>query len=215
MRRAAGLRITRTLFALAVACASVAALAADHNRFKWRDAAGNLHYADVLPAEAARLGYEVVNPQGLVIRRVERARTAEEIAAAKVIKAREDAAKRALEEQARANEQLLAGYPNEKDLQRAQQQKLDLLGQQVIAAEINLRGQEQALADALSRAADAERTGVPLTPKASQQLADLRREVDNLRMLVVRRQNERDASSHDFDRELARYRELKRKAAEP
>src|SRR5690606_28262313 len=43
---------------------------ADHNRYKWRDAQGNLHYSDSLPAEAARMGYEVVNSHGIVIKRV-------------------------------------------------------------------------------------------------------------------------------------------------
>ena len=68
---------------LLIGAVSLAADAADRLRYKWRDEAGNLHYSDSVPPEATRLGYEVVNQQGVVIRRVERAKTEAELAAAK------------------------------------------------------------------------------------------------------------------------------------
>ncbi|HOV58555.1 MAG TPA: hypothetical protein PLN91_11805, partial [Rhodanobacteraceae bacterium] len=45
------------------------------HRFKWRDEQGNLHIEDSIPPEAARLGYDIVNAQGLLVRHVERQKT--------------------------------------------------------------------------------------------------------------------------------------------
>src|SRR5690606_35693993 len=110
---AGGIAMTRPLIllsALLLACGS--ANAADHNRYKWRDAEGNLHYSDSLPAEAARLGYEIVNSQGIVVKRVQRAKTKDELAAAKVLAEREKAEREAAEVRARTDAQLLSGYPD-------------------------------------------------------------------------------------------------------
>jgi hypothetical protein len=187
---------------------------ADHNRYKWRDAAGNLHYSDSVPAEATKFGYEIVNPQGIVVKRVERAKTPAEIAAAKVEAAKAQADRRVAEQSARNDEQLLSNYPIEDDLKHAQQQQLDMLNQQVKAAEVSLRNQEQSLADLLDRAAEAERTGKELPAEQTKQLARMRKQVDEQRMTVDARAQERDAATSHFDEEITHYRELKARIAE-
>ncbi len=211
--------MSRLLIAVLAAVVSAGACAAgsgtDHNRFKWRDVAGNLHYSDALPPEAAKLGYEVVNPQGLVVKRVERARTAVELSAAKTELAKAQAERNAADAHVRADQQLLSGYPTETDLKRAQQQKLEMLDQQVVAAQISLRSQEQALGDLLNRAAETERGNKALPEAQASQLAKARKQVDNQRLTLERRQADRDNSGAQFEAETARYRDLKAKLAEP
>lgn len=184
---------------------------ADHNRYKWRDAQGNLHYSDSLPAEAARMGYEVVNSHGIVIKRVDRAKTKEELAQAKLLAERRKAEREAAEIQARTDAQLLAGYASEADLTRSQRLKTEMLDQQINAARISLRNQEQTLADLLGRAAEVERSGQALPPAKAEELATIRKQVDEQRQLVERRVNERAYAEEQFEKELARYRELKAK----
>ena len=204
--------------AIATACA-VPALAADttadRNRYKWHDAAGNLHYGDSLPPDAARLGYEIVNPQGVVIKRIDRAKTVDELAAAKVEQKRVQAERDAADARARADAELLSVYPTEADLVRSQQQKLDLLEQQATTAKIGLRNQEQTLGELLVQAADAERSGKPLPDAQARQLTALRKQVDDQRLAVARQERERDEARTAFGNEVTRYRELKAKAAEP
>ncbi|MEO5560820.1 MAG: DUF4124 domain-containing protein [Dokdonella sp.] len=187
----------------------------DRNRYKWRDAAGNLQYSDSLPAEAAKYGYEVVGPQGIVIKRVERAKTAAELAAAKVSAATAQVQQNKIAADERADEQLISGYPEESDLKRTQQQKLEMLDQQIVAAQISLRSQEQALADLLGRAADEERNKKTLSDFQARQLAKMRKQVDDQRLTVERRRSERQNAVGAFDAEIARYRELKAKLAAP
>ena len=199
---------------LAAAATNAAAQKSDHNRFKWRDANGNLHYGDSLPPEAARYGYEIVNPQGLVIKRVAREKTAAELAVAKATAAREKAERDAAEARARADEQLLANFPEEEDLLRAQRQRVEMLDQQVNAARISLRNQEQALAELLGNAADSERTGKALSSRESGQIAGMRKQVDAQRAMVERRETERRDAGTRFEQEVLRYRELKAHVAE-
>jgi hypothetical protein len=204
-------------FAIVWASTAVAAgttASGNHNRYKWHDAAGNLHYGDALPPEAAKFGYEVVSPQGVVIKRVERAKTAEEIAAAKVSAAKAQSEREETDKQNRTDAQLVAAYPTEEDLKRAHAQRLEIMDQQVGAAQISLRSQEQTLADMLSRAAEAELTGVALPGGQAKQLADMRKQVDEQRIAVARKEGERDQASARFDAEVAHYRELQAKAAE-
>jgi len=184
----------------------------DHNRFKWRDAQGNLHYGDAVPPEAAaKLGYDIVNPQGIVVKHVERAKTEAEIAAAKVEAAKQAVEHRITEQHARDDEQLLSNYPREEDLKHAQQQTLEMLEQQVKAAATSLRNQEQSLADLLDRAAEAERTGKELPAEQTKQLARMRKQVDDQRGTVAEREHERDEATSHFDEQVAHYRELKAK----
>ena len=196
------------LLAAGVALAD-ASKTSDHNRFKWRDAAGNLHYGDSLPPEAARLGYDVVSPQGIVIRHVDRMKTPEELAAAKAAAARDRAARDEDERRGRLDTQLLAAYPTEGDLARSQRQQLEMLDQQVHGAEVVQRQQEEALADGLARAAEVERSGKPLPPALASEIADLQHRVDEQRQLVERRRNERKQAATAAEAQRARYRELK------
>jgi len=199
--------------ALVAGCelATAAPTALDHNRFKWRDAQGNLHYSDSVPPEAAKFGYDVVNPQGIVIKHVERAKTDAELAAAKVEAAKQAAERRVAEQSARDDEQLLSNYPQEDDLKHAQQQQLEMLEQQVKAAAASLRNQEQSLADLLDRAAEAERTGKELPAEQTTQLGRMRKQVDDQRLTVAQRERDRDEASSHFEAQVAHYRELKAK----
>jgi hypothetical protein len=63
---------------LLLATLTVSAFAAGNFRYKWRDAEGNLHYTDSLPADAGVRGYDVINAQGVMVKRVEPARTPEQ-----------------------------------------------------------------------------------------------------------------------------------------
>lgn len=209
--------LPRLLIVVLAATASAGACAAgsvDHNRFKWHDAVGNLHYSDELPPDAVKSGYEVVSPKGLIVKRVERAKTTAELSATKTALAKTLAEHDAAAAHTRADQQLLSGYPAESDLKRAQQQKLEMLDQQVNAARISLRSQEQTLADLLSRAAEAERDGKTLPETQVTQLAKTRKQVDDQRLVLERRQGDRDNASAQLETETARYRELKAKLAE-
>ncbi len=156
------------VLALLLAGVASAADTAKHNRYKWTDAEGNLHYSDALPAEAVKYGYEIVSPQGVVIKHVDRAKTAEERTAAKAEIAKAQAAKDAEETRVRTDQQMLAAYPTEEDLKRAQHQQSEMLETNLTSARISLQSQEKSLAELLGHAAELDSSGKTRAAGAGQ-----------------------------------------------
>lgn len=181
----------------------------DHNRYKWRDSEGNLHYADIPTPEAVRLGYEVISPQGIVIRRVERTKTPEELAAAKAAQAKAQADLQEAALRSRSDSQMLVAFPAEADLLRTQQQQLDLLDQTIKAARISLRSQEGTLADQLAHADELEQAGKPVPVVLTNRILDLREQIDTHRKLIARKEQERVETAERFEADAAHYRKLK------
>jgi len=180
-----------------------------HQLYKWTDGEGNLHYSDALPPEAAKYGYEIVNPQGVVIKHVDRAKTAEERAAAKAEIAKAQAAKDSADARVRNDKQLLAAYPTEDDLKRAQHQQADMMDTNLTSARVSLQSQEKSLAELLGHAAELDSNGKPIPPVLTKKITDMRKQVDEQRTYITRKQKERDDTVAHFDDELAHYRGLK------
>lgn len=180
-----------------------------HQRYKWTDAEGNLHYSDALPPEAVKYGYEIVNPQGVIIKHVDRLKTAEERAAAKAEIAKAQAAKDSAEARVRNDKQLIAAYPTEDDLKRAQRQQADMMDTNLTSARISLQSQEKSLAELLGHAAELDSNGKPIPVNLTKKIADMRKQVEEQRTYISRKQKERDDTVAHFEDDLAHYRSLK------
>jgi hypothetical protein len=183
-----------------------------HNRYKWRDAQGNLHFDDALPVEAMQFGYDVVNGSGIVVKHVPRTRTAEELKADDEAAAKKAAEKHAADEQAKADAQILAAYPTENELLGSQQAQVSMLDQNIHATEVSLQSQEKSLTEMLSHAADLDRTGKPVPPALQSQIDTLRRNVEQQKNYITTKQKEKEQASKRFELELAHYRELRAKS---
>lgn len=209
--------IASSLLILALAFSIGASAAASKNRYryKWTDAQGNLHYDDALPAEALQLGYDVVNDQGLIVKHVDRAKTAEELKTDKEASDKALAAKRASDAQAKTDQQLLAAYPNESDLLVAQRAQIDTIDQSVHATEASLKNQEKSLSQMLSHAADLDRTGKPVPTTLQQQIDSLRINVEHQKTYIANKQAEKDADEKKFETDLAHYREVQARRTHP
>jgi hypothetical protein len=187
----------------------------NRNRYKWTDQQGNLHYDDVLPMEALQFGYDVVNGQGIVVKHVDRAKTAEELKADKEASDKALAVKRASDAQAKTDQQLLAAYPNESDLLVAQRAQIDTIDQSVHATEVSLKNQEKSLSEMLSHAADLDRTGKPVPASLQQQIDSLRVNVEHQKTYIANKQAEKEADEKKFETELAHYRDVQARHAQP
>jgi hypothetical protein len=201
--------VRNSLLALALLSGIAAAEGPDRMRYKWRDEAGNLHYSDSMPPEATRLGYEVVNQHGVVVRRVERAKTEEELAAAKAAADKLAAERRKIDETARNDAQLLAAYPTEEDLRKSLQAQIDLIAQNIQATEVGIASQEKSLAERLVHAAEQERNGKPVPPPVQKQINTLRTDLGKQKAFLERRTADRVAMEKQLASEIEHYRELK------
>lgn len=203
-------KITLTLLSFASLCLLAPwDASAQGVRYKWRDADGNLHYSDSLPANAGKFGYDVISAQGVLMKRVEPAKTAEELAVANATAAKQRKAQLDAEARDRNNQQLLAGYPTENDLVQSHRQQLEMLQQTIKSAELGLQSQERSLADQLGVAADYERDGKPVPAKLANEIGEIRTMIEAQHGVISRRRADLEKARAGFATELDHYRALK------
>lgn len=178
-------------------------------RYRWKDASGLPHYSDSLTSDAMKYGYELVDDRGLVVQHVDRQLTPEERAAAQKAAEEQAVVDRAAEQRKRNDAQMLAAYPTEAAYKTSQQQYLDSMDQQIATTRSNLRSQEKALTDLLTRAGDLERAKQPVPPFLSEGIAKQRDVVARQRDTLDREQKGRDAQVQKNAQDLVHYRELK------
>lgn len=199
-----------TAAALIVLCFTAAAQDKDpRHRFKWKDAQGNLHIEDTISPADARLGYDIVNAQGLLVRHVERQKTEEELAQAKAAAEKAEADKKAAAEQASRDAQMLAAYPNEDELKKAQEAQLTLVKQNIDTATAGMKSQEKSLSEMLAHAGELERDGKAVPPATKKQIDTLKAGIAEQKRILDKREQERATMQQQFEAELVHYREVK------
>jgi len=197
---------------LASACAFAASSSQQHNRYRWKDAEGNLHFDDALPLEALQYGYDVVNSQGVLVKHVDRVKSAEEMKADQEAARKAAEQKRAVDAQAKTDQQLLAAYPTEQELTSAQHAQLDMIEQNIRSTQISLQSQEKGLSEMLSHAAELDRAGKPVPDALKQQIESLRKNVEKQKAYIARKEQEKADAAKQFDTDLAHYREVQAQA---
>lgn len=202
---------TRSLLitAIAVAFMVLATSAQAQNRFKWRDASGQVHYSDTLTRDAMQGGYELVNKDGVTIRKVNRPLTAQERSAAEKTAAQARSDQDAIEAQKRNDQQLLAAFPTEAELLTTQRLALGQIGQSVQAAKDGLQTQESSLAELLGRADDAQHRDNKVPARLAKQIKDLRAQLETQREFLERKELDRSTMAAAQAAQITHYRELK------
>lgn len=176
--------------------------------YKWIDKDGNVTYSDQVPPSEADLAREELNQQGVAVKRVERAMTAEERAELDAQRAAQAIAERENEDQARRDHVLLGSYPSERDLERAYQERFDLIEQAIEGARMSLTSQEKSLSDLLAHAAQLEQSGKPVPPVQQSSIETARRQTEEQRAFLARREAEKIELRSEYDVTLQRYRDL-------
>lgn len=207
------LRLT-TLLAVAVALPALANTTVSEH-YRWKDSAGVVHFSDIIPASALAGGYDVVDNQGRVVRHVGRELTPAERRAAAAEAAKLAATKRAAQQQQLADSQMLSAFPTDKTLIAEQQGELKQIEIDIKTLSGNLATQESALTDLLAHAADMEHAGKVVPLGINKRIAEQRGVVNDERAQVAQRRADLVAAKARFANQLARYRMLRAKYADP
>lgn len=201
--------------ALLLAASAVTPVHATDNtpvvHYRWKDAAGVVHFSDTIPASALAGGYDVVNNDGRVVRHIARELTPTERKAAAAEAARAAAAKRAAQQQSLQDTQMLSAYPTDKDLQQSQQAQLQQIQTDIATLQTNLRSQESTLTDLLAHAADLEHSGQPIPAGVTQRISEQRESVSQERNALVQRRADLAHAQTKFAVQLQHYRALRAK----
>lgn len=211
MRRTAVFLLPAVLLAASVVTPARATDNTPVVHYRWKDAAGVVHFSDTIPASALAGGYDVVNNDGQVVRHVSRELTPAERQAAAVEAARAAAAKRAAQQRSLEDTQMLSAYPTDKDLQQSQQAQLQQIQTDIATLETNLRSQESTLTDLLAHAADLEHSGKPIPPYVNTRISEQRESVSEERNALAKRRADLANTRTKFAAQLQRYRMLRAK----
>ncbi|HMB57825.1 MAG TPA: DUF4124 domain-containing protein [Arenimonas sp.] len=196
---------------LVLLMAASAAQAQDKKKlYRWVDKQGKVHYDDALPPEAvdqARREFNASN--GNSAGSVDRALTAEERAQAQ---ASQDAAAKAaavVQAQQMQESSMLVNYQTEADLRHAYDERITLLKQTIESTDIGLKGVRSSLADMLAQASETELDNRKVDAKRAGDIRELHVEMIKQQNIQSSRMSELASLDSEFQRVLARYRELR------
>ncbi len=191
--------------ALILALISPVAFAAKLYRFK---VGGNVILKDHIPPEYAQMSYDILNDQGLVIRSVQPAPTASElaeIAAKKAIKA-------ALIERIRirreADQALLRVYSKPDDVERARKRSTDNIDGYISLQKRRIVSLVEKLERAQGRAANQERAGAEIPADMRLEIAQLQNQIRESHANVKIRSVEKIDNIKGYAAEYARMQIL-------
>ncbi|MFN7782228.1 MAG: DUF4124 domain-containing protein [Lysobacterales bacterium] len=197
------------LVTAALALSLLAPIAFAQKLYRWVDAEGKVHYTDTLPPEAMNQARDEISRSGTTVNRVDRALSPEERAAKQAEEAEAARLAAIKAEQDKMDAALMGSYATEADLERAYRERFDLLDQSLEAARVGIRSQEKSLEEQLAHAASLERAGKPVPATVQSTIAAARRQVEDQREFLNKRETERQNLQTEYDAILQRYRLLK------
>lgn len=191
--------------ALILALISPVAFAAKLYRFK---VDGQLILKDHIPPEYAQMGYQILNDQGLVIRRVEAAPTESELAAMAATEAIQKARLERIRVRREADQALLRVYSKPRDVERARQRKVDNIDGYISLQQRRIVDFSEKLERAQGRAANQERAGLEVPVEMRLEIAQLQKQIRESHSNVNLRKKEKIESTKVFAEEYARMQTL-------
>lgn len=204
--------MTHSCLFLVALTGSVAASAAGTKIYCWTDDKGARTCSDVMPPEEVNRQHKVVNDQGITIKSVDRAKTAEEIEQqreeteaqehAEMLKTRQET------EQRRRDQMLLQVYASEADLQRMRDDRMAALDTDIQMSQSTIKNQQASLDALLARAADEERSGEPADEQLQRDISDLRKQIEQQHTFIQRKQEGKEQVEEQYQADLQRFREL-------
>lgn len=187
---------------------------AERKRFyRYIDESGRTVINYTIPPKYAAKGYEVINSNGTVLRKVEPALTREEYKAqqeakrkAKLLQAKESREKA---EQARLDAILTSTYTSVQDIVQAMLKKLGNLETQINVTEGNIGRLNDQATDFLTKAANLERAGRAIPASLTRNIHDTRRQIAESRAFIEKKQAEKTQIRARHMQEMVRFQKIR------
>lgn len=197
--------------ALLLAAPALAQKAPGKKIYCWNED-GRKICGDALPANAVDNARTEFSASGIATKRLERAPTDAERAAAGV--QAEQQRLLAISSAARERRELamVESYASEADLKRAFEHRLGLLDASVKTSQLGVEGLRRSLVSLLRRASEAELAGKPVAKPLAGSIQTQHHALRRQQAMLVDQQLERSTADQDLASALQRYRELKKTA---
>jgi hypothetical protein len=191
--------------ALILALLSPVAFAAKVYRFNIDN---QLIIKDHIPAEYAQLGYDILNSQGMVVKRVQPAPTPEELAQIAAQQAIKEARLERIRIRREADQALLRVYSKPADVERARQRNIDNIDGYISLQQRRIVDLTEKLERAQGRAANQERAGQEVPVDMRLEIAKLQNQIRESHTNVKIRKVEKNESTKGYADDYARMQIL-------
>jgi len=187
------------------------AAAARESFYRCRDATGQIHYADSMPAPCLGLDTEVLDERGMVLRVIEGEATRE----ARLKREAAEAEQRKEQEQrAQRDRMLLETYLSVADIERLRDQRLDLLVAQYKVTEQNienLRERQRRLESQIARFKpySDKANAPPLPDHLAEEMVNTVNSLRTYQEMLTNNKREQADLIASFEEDIKRFKELK------
>ena len=177
--------------------------------YRWVDDEGNVHLSDRVPSEHAGSARSELSESGREVDRVERAKTAEEIAREKELEKLRAEQQRLIELQRAKDQVLLRTFRTEDDLLMARNGKLAAIDSNIQVIRGNIRRMKTRLDEMQQSAASMERQGQRLSSNLLKDIENTRHQLRDSYTTIIQKEQEKEQIRNQAARDLARFRSLK------
>jgi len=175
--------------------------------YKWVDENGNVTYSDQVPPDQIKKEHEEINKDGIVIDKIENARTKEEIEAEKErLRLAEEAAILA-EKKEEVRQNILKAYTNENEIIRLKDERVSALERNIELANQSLEFQKISREQILARAADNERDGIEISKALKSRITTIEEKIKYQKQFIESKTKEIDIVKKKFENDLKTYRQ--------
>lgn len=175
---------------------------------KWVDEHGITHYGDSIPPQYVNQGSTELSTKGVVVKKTERAQTAEERRAIEDVKVQQQEAKLKEQEQQRRDKALLNTYTSEKEIDLSRDRNLQQAEVQTQSTELRIKQVNERLAKYRKQAEGMTKAGKPVPADLKQDIENAEREIPRLEENIQQKKRDMEAIRARFESDKLRYREL-------
>ncbi|MEC8908234.1 MAG: hypothetical protein VYE76_05110 [Pseudomonadota bacterium] len=177
----------------ALACASLAA----GNVYRF-NVDGQVVIKDSVPADLAPLGYDVLNSRGMLVKRVPRELTPEEIAERDRLKAEQEARNVRIERRKQKDKDLMRIYSTVADVDRALQRKSDEVITQKDLQARRITDLTEKLEQAQQAAANTERRGAAVPESLVDEIRHYQSAIQGAEVAIRELEEKLETLNHDY-----------------
>jgi len=177
--------------------------------YKWVDENGQTHYGDSIPEKYLHKERKELNEQGAVIKKIDRAMTAEERKEKKEKEAIAKAEEKKLREQRQRDRVLLDTYTTERDLILARDARIDAVNSQIQLSESIIESATQKLERTEKQIANIKQRNREVPMDIYAKLEREKMELQTHNKVAEGHKKKLDEINKQFDAYIIRFNELK------
>jgi hypothetical protein len=176
--------------------------------YRWADSAGNVHYTDTIPPEQVERARTEFSEGGVPVKRLPRAKTAEEVSQEKELERLRKQRQRLIEKLQAADRVLLRTFRSEDDVMMARDGKIAAIDVMIQVTRNNIRRQNERLSNLRAQAANLERSGRPVPNHLKNGISKTEGSIRDARKTITDREAQKAEIQESFARDLQRFRQL-------